>query len=368
MHSGIKFLALAILSSGFYSCAQEEDVSARAVEDRVIQAYVQQNKITTAPTTSGLYVTTVKEGTGVTPAITDWVMIRFTGKTLSGDYFHTTEPKVLNDLGYNTNYFHLVPDYLYMAGAMPQGFREALQMMKEGGKVDLLIPSYLGFGAYGAIKFGQMPILSNVYVEPNRPVKYELELVKVVTKPREYDSLMVIDYVNRPENAGFKKIKDNIYIKEIVAGSTAKADTIGSGSTAYVHYAGYFLDGYCFDTNIKTISDLFAPYAPYGNPNSSSSSTSAGGDTLAVSVKASGRDVVEGFDIALRNLKKGSEAEVIFTSTLGYGATGQSSSTAKPSIAPYTPLRFFIKIDRVSNPTSSSTTSIARPPLLLRKN
>ncbi len=364
MHSYIKVLALAALSVGIYSCAQEQTLEPRTVEDSIIKAYVEQNNIKITPTSSGLYINTLKEGTGVKPTITDWVMVKFTGKTLQGDYFHTTDTTVFNYLDYNVNYYHIVPDLLFMAGAMPQGFREALLTMKEGGKVDLLLPSYLGFGSYGAIKFGQMPILSGAYVQASRPVKYELELVKVIPKPAEYDSLQVDKFVKLPANSQYVKVKDNVFMKIITPGSTVKDDTIGNTSKAYVHYAGYFLDGYCFDTNIKTISDLFAPYAPYGGV----SSTSTTGDTLAVNISANTREVVEGFDLVLRKLTKGAVAEVVFTSKFGYSTSGQSSSSGKPSIAPYTPLKFYIKVDRVVNPKSTTTPVAILPPKLLRKN
>ena len=371
MHSYLKVLALAALAVGLYSCAQEQTVSDRVVEDRIIGAYVEQNPIWKNKTESGLYLNVLKEGTGTTPTVTDWVMVKFTGETLEGDYFHTTDTTVFNHLDYHVNYYHIVPDFLYMAGSMPQGFREALLNMKEGGKVDLLIPSYLGFGSYGAVKFGQMPLLPNAYVQANRPVKYQLELVKVISKPREYDSLLVDSYVKN--NSGFVDIKDKaVYFKEVEKGSTASSDTIGNGSKVYVHYAGYFLDGYCFDTNIKTISDTFAPYAPYnGGSSSSSTSTTTSGDTLVVTMAASGSGVVTGFEKALRKMTKGSKAEVVFTSTNGYGVSGSSSSTSKPSIGAYTPLKFYIVVDRVLNSTSSTTTaasSIVVPKYLLRKN
>ena len=390
MHSYIKVLALVALGAGLYSCAQEQTVSDRVIEDRIIQAYVEQNHITTKPSETGLYVNVLKEGTGATPAITDWVMVRFTGETLEGDYFHTTDTTVFNHLDYNVNYFHIVPDFLYMAGAMPQGFREALLKMKEGGKVDLLIPSYLGFGSYGAVKFGQMPLLPNAYVQANRPVKYEMELVKVVPKPTVYDSLMVDTYVKN--NTGYVDIKDkNVYLKETKKGSTALADTIGKGSKVYVFYAGYFLDElrqgvdgssydlnqrpYCFDTNLEDIAEGYYPYLVNYGRNSSGNMVKS--DTLKLEVKTDGSVVdqtsggpfTEGFSLGIKKLTNGSEAELVVTSTYAYGITGRNSSDHKPSIAPYTPLRFHIRVVKVENAkTTTTTAAIVQPPLLLRKN
>lgn len=389
MHSYIKVLALAALSVGGYSCAQEQEVLPHTVEDSIIKAYVEQNNIKITPTSSGLYINTLKEGTGVKPTITDWVMVKFTGKTLQGDYFHTTDTTVFNYLDYNVNYYHIVPDLLFMAGAMPQGFREALLTMKEGGKVDLLLPSYLGFGSYGAVKFGQMPILPGAYVQASRPVKYQMELVKVIPKPAEYDSLQVDAYVKN--NAGFADIKDKkVYLKEIKKGSTAPADTIGKGSKVYVYYSGYFLDQlqhgtagikynsnlrpYCFDANDDAAVKDYLPYL--ANYSKNGSGVMVKSDTLKLEVKTDGSVVdqisggafTEGFSLAVKKLTNGSESEVVLTSSYAYGASGRSSSDHKPSIAPYTPLRFIIKVVKVVNTKSTTTPVAILPPRLLRKN
>lgn len=369
MHSYFKVLALAILSAGVFSCAKETSVDSKVYEDRIIDAYVEQTGMDKDPnwkkTATGLYVNTTKEGAGEKPTATDWIQVKYVGTTLQNDYFQTTDTATFEYLGYNLNYFHIVPDFLFMSGNMPQGFREALYSMKEGGKVKLLIPSYLGFGAYGAIKFGQMPILPNAYVQANSPVKYELELVKVISKPLEYDSLLVQNYIKK--NAGYTQIeKNNVFIKEIKKGSTAPDDTIGNGSTAYVHYAGFFLDNYCFDTNIDTVAKRFAPYNPYTDANDK-----ADGDTLVVNMRANESDVVKGFDLALRNMTKGSIAEVVFTSSFGYGISGRQGGGGKPSIAPYSPLRFFIIIDSVANPKKTEKTAYINSRLkqkYLRKN
>lgn len=376
MQNSIKVLALAALVVGAYACAEETSVSQRTLEDRVIQAYITKNKITTTPTASGLYLDVVKEGTGATPTATDWVLVKFTGKTLDDDYFHTTDTTVFQNLGYNLNYYHVVPDYLYMSGAIPQGIREALYTMKEGGKVNILMPSYIGFGSYGAVKFGQMPLLPSASVQSYTPVKYQLELVKVVAKPTEYDSLRVLDYAKG--HAGFVAVKDTTkyFIKEIEHGSTAAADTIGNGSVVKVFYAGYFLDPvregnvpadlvkynhpYCFDTNIQTVADEYYPYKVNYTYSSSSGYTLT--DTMTVTMAANNTSIIKGFDIALRNLRNGSKAEVVFSADYGYSYSGNSSSDHKPSIPPYTPLRFYIEVVKVTNSTSTSTSSsIAKP-------
>lgn len=363
MQNSIKVFALAALSISIFSCAKEDSVSSRVLEDRIIKAYVAKNGITTQPTASGLYLDIVKEGTGETPAITDWVMLKFTGQSLNGNYFHTTDSALFQNMGYNVNYFHIVPDFLYMAGSMPQGIREALLTMKEGSKANILMPSYIGFGQYGAVMFGQMPLIPSASVQAYTPVKYELELVKVIKEPAVYDSLLVDSFVKKAENASYTKVENNLYMRILTPGSTDKKDTIGTGTTVKVHYAGYFLDGYCFDTNIKSLNDTFAPYKPYVSTSTD--------DTLSVSMTSSGSGVVKGWDVALRKLTAGAKAELVFTSSLGYSTSGSTGSNGKPSIAPYSPLKFYIEVNRVVNPTSTTTKSASKKPAnlySLRKN
>lgn len=370
MQNSIKGIALAALALGIFSCAQETTVPQVVYENRIIDSYVKlhpewQGK----QTESGLYFSVIKEGTGLTPSLTDWVELKMTGETLDGNYFQTTDTTIFQKLEYNLNYFHIVPDFLFMSGAMPQGIREALMKMKEGGQANILMPSYIGFGSYGAVKFGQMPILPNVSVLANYPVKYSLELVKVISKPSEYDSLKVDAYVKA--GTGYTDLKDKkLYLKEITKGSTAVADTIGIGSKVKVLYAGYFLDEldskngtisfntkrrpYCFDTNIEEVGASFAPYkANYVVKNSSLVKA----DTLRLEVKSDGSVVdqaegtayTEGFSLAIKKLTKNSEANAVMTSSFVYGSSGRSSSDHKPSIAPYSPLRFYMKIVGVDN-------------------
>lgn len=377
MQNSIKVLALVALAFGAFSCAQESTVSQNVLEDRIVDAYVKQHpEWQGKKTESGLYIIkTDAVASGTTPTLTDWVELKFTGETLDGNYFQTTDTAVVNKLEYSLNFFHIVPDFLFMSGAMPQGIREALLTMKEGEKVKILMPSYVGFGSYGAIKFGQMALLPNVSVLPNYPVKFNLELVKVVSKPLVTDSLKVDSYVKA--NPGFVDIKDKkIYLKELVKGSTALEDTIGKGTKIGVFYAGYFLDEmiykagnlffnsnqrpYCFDTNIEEVGKSFYPYlVNYGL----SGGVLQKSDTLNLEIKddgsvvaaASGSPMTEGFGLAIKKMTKNSEVNVVMTSKYVYGVQGRSSTDHKPSIAPYAPLRFYIKVVKVTNTKKTTT-------------
>lgn len=54
-------------------------------------------------------------------------------------------------------------------------------------------------------------------------------------------------------------------------------------------------------------------------------------------------------------MTKNSEVNVVMTSKYVYGVQGRSSTDHKPSIAPYAPLRFYIKVVKVTNTKKTTT-------------
>lgn len=106
-------------------------------------------------TASGLRYITEKEGTGSAPKATDQVTVHYTGYLLDGTKFDSSV-----DRGQ--------PATFPLNQVIP-GWTEGLQLMKEGGKTKLIIPSELGYGANGA--GGVIP--------PNAWLVFDVELIKV---------------------------------------------------------------------------------------------------------------------------------------------------------------------------------------------
>lgn len=106
-------------------------------------------------TASGLRYITEKEGTGLAPKATDQVTVHYTGYLLDGTKFDSSV-----DRGQ--------PATFPLNQVIP-GWTEGLQLMKEGGKTKLIIPSELGYGANGA--GGVIP--------PNAWLVFDVELIKV---------------------------------------------------------------------------------------------------------------------------------------------------------------------------------------------
>jgi len=123
------------------------------------EAFLAQNKkkegVKTLP--SGLQYKVMTEGKGKSPKETDSVVVHYRGTFIDGTEFDSTykrgEPAT------------------FALNAVIKGWTEALQLMKEGSKWQLFIPSNLAYGE----KPGQG-------VPPNSTLIFEVELIKIGAK------------------------------------------------------------------------------------------------------------------------------------------------------------------------------------------
>ncbi len=136
----------------------ENKVSAANIEQG--KAYLDENAkregVVTLP--SGLQYEVINEGTGAKPAATDQVKVDYEGTLIDGTLFDSSiqrgQPAVF---GVN----QVIP-----------GWVEALQLMPEGSKWRLFIPSDLAYGAQGA---GEM-------IPPHSTLVFDVELHEVLNK------------------------------------------------------------------------------------------------------------------------------------------------------------------------------------------
>ena len=116
-------------------------------------------------TESGLQYKVVKEGTGAKPKDTDTVEVHYKGTLTNGEKF-------------DSSYDRKRPAQFPVKGVI-KGWTEALQLMKEGGKWELYIPSELAYGSSG-----------RPGIPANSVLVFEVELLKVNPKK---DSMMPKD-------------------------------------------------------------------------------------------------------------------------------------------------------------------------------
>ncbi|NIA14634.1 MAG: hypothetical protein GWP08_11190 [Nitrospiraceae bacterium] len=105
---------------------------------------------------SGLQYKVIEEGTGASPKATDRVKVHYRGTLLDGTEF-------------DSSYKRSKPSE-FMANGVIQGWSEALQLMREGAKWELYIPSELAYGPRG----------SQGKIGPNAMLVFEVELLEIL--------------------------------------------------------------------------------------------------------------------------------------------------------------------------------------------
>ena len=107
----------------------------------------------------GLQYRVLANGFGKRPGSSDTIQINFSGKLINGTVFDGTSPGLPVTLAVN---------------ALIRGLNEAVQLMHEGDRWQLVIPSNLGFGPAGA---------ANGVVPPNQVLVFDVTLVSVLAAP-----------------------------------------------------------------------------------------------------------------------------------------------------------------------------------------
>lgn len=125
------------------------------------KAFLEENgkRVEVKTTPSGLQYEVLKEGNGLSPAPEDQVEVHYTGTLLDGTKFDSSV-----DRG--------VPATFGVTQVIP-GWVEALQLMKEGDKWRLFIPSNLAYGPAGT---------PGGPIGPNQTLLFDVELLKVYKK------------------------------------------------------------------------------------------------------------------------------------------------------------------------------------------
>ena len=106
-------------------------------------------------TASGLVITSIKEGTGAAPKVTDTVKVHYTGTLPGGQVFDSSVGRE--------------PATFPLDGVI-KCWTEGLQLMKVGGKSKLVCPSAIAYGEQGAAE-GRIP--------PDATLIFEVELLGI---------------------------------------------------------------------------------------------------------------------------------------------------------------------------------------------
>jgi FKBP-type peptidyl-prolyl cis-trans isomerase FkpA len=108
---------------------------------------------------SGLIYTEVAAGTGASPKTTDTVKVHYTGKLVDGTVFDSSVQRGQ-------------PAEFTLGGVIPC-WQEGVQLMKKGGKAQLVCPSSLAYGDAG----------SPPKIKPGATLVFDVELLDILAGP-----------------------------------------------------------------------------------------------------------------------------------------------------------------------------------------
>lgn len=111
---------------------------------------------TTTSTTSGISITTIKEGMGVTPARTDTVKVNYEGTLQNGTVF-------------DSSYKRGAPATFALNQVIPC-WTEVVSHMKIGGVVSVVCPAALAYGAHSPTPA----------IPPNADLVFKIELLDII--------------------------------------------------------------------------------------------------------------------------------------------------------------------------------------------
>ena len=104
---------------------------------------------------SGLQIKMLSEGKGRQPKSTDTVVVHYRGRLINGTEFDSS--------------FKRGNPATFRLNQVIKGWTEGMQLLREGGKAELYIPSSLGYGAQG----------SGALIGPDEALIFEVELIAV---------------------------------------------------------------------------------------------------------------------------------------------------------------------------------------------
>lgn len=128
--------------------SREDAAKQRVEEDKFLAENAKQEGVVSLP--SGLQYKIIQAGTGRQPGLNDRVSVTYRASLTSGVEFDRTEAEPAS----------------FAVNEVIPGWREGLQLMKEGGHWQLFIPRSLGFGVRGPLG--------------DKAIVLDLELLKVL--------------------------------------------------------------------------------------------------------------------------------------------------------------------------------------------
>ena len=215
----------------------------------------------------GLKVYDEKTGTGKLNAAGNSIKVHYTGWLLSGRKFGSSK-----DLGKPL-------EAVMGAGKMIKGWEAGLDGMREGGVRWLRVSPAMG---YGAMAFSMIP--------PNSTLVFRVEMVSSDVDPELaknmdfFPDTTLLKYENGPEGLRYAVVKQG------------EGEPARSGHRAVVHYTGWMVNGYKFDSS----RDRGQPFA----------------------FELGAGNVIRGWELGVQGMLPGEKRILVVPPGLGYGSRG----------------------------------------------
>jgi FKBP-type peptidyl-prolyl cis-trans isomerase FkpA len=127
-------------------------------ETQAIQTYLTNAGLTATPHCSGMFYNIETQGTGEYPDMCSNISVHYIGQLTNGNIFDrtTTEPALLN------------------LGRTITGWKNVVDMLRVGGKMQIYVPPSLGYGPYE-----QKDAQGNVIIPANSILVFEVNLLAI---------------------------------------------------------------------------------------------------------------------------------------------------------------------------------------------
>lgn len=284
------FLLVAIIA---LSSCEKETRNLKEVEDDRIKEYLQKNNLNFQKDTSGFYYQIINPGAEEKVKYSDAIYYLQDLKVLGGKQISNS-----STIRTSSDTYSFTPNYL--GYVTPSAFRESMVKLGKGGKIRIIVPSYLAYGKSG---YGSL-IAGNTILDGT------LEILDGKDQDEVEDNLL-IRYANTlPET--YTRDTSGVYYSIINAGTGT--EEVKASSTIKAVYKGTLFNGVVFDEA-----------------------------TVAKPLELTLSSLVMGWQYAVPKIKKGGKIKILIPSYLAYG------SSARNLIPAYSPLYFEIELLDVTN-------------------
>lgn len=304
MRGKILQIIFAAIIIGLSSCKKDDDSEQNDLENRIFEAYLENNNITVSPRESGLYFLEETEGSGLSPTEGDWVLIKYDLYLVDGEILiYTSDKEKAIDFGIFDERLIYGPSKIELGGNL-DGLDEGLKLMKEGGVAKLLFKSDLGYGNQTA-----------GLISPYSSLLVEVELITVIDDPIAYEEDLIADYLEANNYTDIQPESSGLYYIEIEEG-------VGDSAQANF-YVTINVDGFLIDGRRFLDEEVFR--------------FRLGGYDYALT---------EGLSQGVSFMKEQGKAKLIVPFHIGYGQSGKSyfEGKAKVPIPPYSTLIYDVEL------------------------